>query len=653
MGSESMSNSSVKSSVLNSAIDKAAQAIIGKQKKDGHWCYELEADCTIPAEYILMMHHMDEIDEVLQKKFAVYVRSKQNEEGGWPLYHGGDTDISCTVKAYYALKIAGDDITAPHMEKARNAVLTRGGAERANVFTRIMLAMFQQIPWKGTPFIPVEIMLFPKWFFFHLDKVAYWSRTVMVPLFILCSLKVKARNPSGTHCQELFRETPEKIKDWFAQDSFAASVFLATDRLGRRFEPLIPKKLRQKAIRKAEHWFIERLNGEDGLGAIFPAMVNAYEAMDVLGYPESHPDRQIAKKALQKLIIDKGEMAYCQPCVSPVWDTGLACHALMSANKTQYADSIRQSLDWLKGKQITEVQGDWSVNTDNLPSGGWAFQYNNDYYPDLDDTAIVAWAMDRADNREDYRDAIDRAAVWLKGTQSSEGGFAAFDVDNTHYSLNKIPFADHGALLDPPTADVSGRCVALLGRLNNKESSYEQTLDACMSYLKKEQESDGAWFGRWGTNYIYGTWSVLSALAEAGVDSGEPAVRKAVGWLKSVQRPDGGWGEDNDSYKGTETCYESLSGNQGSTSYQTAWALLALIAAGEADSAATRKGIAYLLDTQNSEGVWREPWYSAPGFPRVFYLKYHGYSEYFPLWALSEFRNALSNQDDESEQLVA
>lgn len=624
---------------LNDSIENAADALVGKQEQDGHWCYELEADCTIPAEYILMMHHMDEIEFELQEKFARYLRSRQNEEGGWPLYYGGKTDISCTTKGYYALKLAGDKVDAPHMERARQAVLARGGAAKANVFTRIMLAMFQQIPWKGTPFIPAEIMLLPKWFFFHLDKVAYWSRTVMVPLFILCSLRVKARNPTQTHCQELFVAAPDREKKWFAASSLLARGFLCLDQAGKLIEPLIPGLVRNKAIGKAEAWMIERLNGEDGLGAIFPAMVNAYEAMDLLGYPQSHPHRQIAKRALQKLVVFKDDMAYCQPCVSPVWDTGLACHALLSADECKYSESIEASLQWLKDRQILDVKGDWAANAEDIVPGGWAFQYRNDYYPDLDDTAVVAWAMDRVENKGDYKESIDRAADWIQGTQSSDGGFAAFDVDNNNYLLNQIPFADHGALLDPSTADVSGRCIALLGRLEN--SKYQGSLDSCVEFLKSEQEPDGAWFGRWGSNYIYGTWSVLSALAEAGVSKEEPGVQKAVKWLESVQRADGGWGEDNDSYESEGTSVKALSGNQGSTSYQTAWALLALIAAGEAESEVAAKGIEYLMSTQNEQGLWKEPWFNAPGFPRVFYLKYHGYSEYFPLWALAEYRNAI------------
>lgn len=633
--------------LISAGIDKAAAALLLQQCDDGHWCYELEADCTIPAEYILMMHHLDEVETDLQHKFANYIRSRQMVEGGWPLYLGGSIDISCSVKSYYALKLAGDDPDAPHMTKARDAILRRGGAGKSNVFTRIMLAMFQQVPWKAAPFMPVEIMLLPRWFFFHIDKIAYWSRTVMVPLLILCSLKVQAKNPSGTDVQELFVKPPTLEKNWFKTESLLARIYFYLDELARLLEWMIPGPVRTRAIRRAEKWIVERLNGEDGLGAIFPAMVNAYEVLHLLEYPSDHPDRQMAKKALNKLIVFQGDMAYCQPCVSPVWDTGLACHALLSADPVKYTRAIQESLEWLQSKQITDVQGDWAIQVPDVNPGGWAFQYNNDYYPDLDDTAVVAWAMHRSENPEQFAVAISRAENWILATQSRNGGYAAFDIDNTHYHLNEIPFADHGALLDPPTADVTARCLALIGRLKNDKS--EENVNACLQYLKREQESGGAWFGRWGTNYIYGTWSVLTALAEAGIDPEEPFVQKSVQWLKNIQGPDGGWGEHNDSYQVDGPDSPRATTNQGSTSYQTAWALLALIASGEARTPSVERGIEYLLNTQAEDGVWHDPWHNAPGFPRVFYLKYHGYSKYFPLWTLAEYRNATFT----NEALVA
>ncbi len=624
---------------LDFGIAAAREALAARQHPQGYWLFELEADSTIPAEYIMMMHFLDEIDVALEAKLAVYLREHQAEHGGWSLYHGGDFNISCSVKAYYALKLAGDDPSAPHMARARGAILAHGGAATANVFTRIALALFGQLPWRGVPYIPVEIMLLPRWFPFHLDKVAYWSRTVMVPLFILCTRRPRASNPRNVDIAELFTIAPDKEHGYFRtvleSGGLLGRVFLAADRLGRLCDPFIPKRVRARAMRLAESWMLERLNGEDGLGAIFPAMVNALEVMAVLGYPADDPRRVTAKRALQKLLVDHGRSAYCQPCVSPVWDTALASLAMQESGSPDAREAAQRALDWLKSVQLLDQPGDWQVNRSGLPGGGWAFQFANDHYPDLDDTAAVVWAMDQAANAPRYGESIRRATDWLVGMQSRNGGFGAFDADNTHYYLNKIPFADHGALLDPPTADVTGRVVAVLGRLGRPQD--RAALERAIAYLRAEQEPNGSWFGRWGTNYIYGTWSVLTALAQAGIVAQDPVMRRAAAWLNSIQNSDGGWGESNDTYRsgGDRTPPTA------STPYQTAWALLALLAAGEARSESVRAGVHYLLRSQRADGLWSDPTFTAPGFPRVFYLKYHGYSAFFPLWALAAYRTLI------------
>jgi len=618
--------------ILRSAIDQPTQALLDKQHEDGHWCFELEADCTIPSEYIMMMHFLDEIDPVLEEKLATYIRVRQNEDGGWPLFYGGASEISCTVKAYFALKLAGENIEEPVMQKAREWILSEGGAARSNVFTRIALAMFEQIPWRGVPFIPVETLLLPQRFPFHIYKVSYWSRTVMVPLFILCSLKVKAKNPRNIDIQELFITPPEKEKHYFPVRSRLNRVILFTERIGFRLEPLIPRFIRRRAIRKAEKWFVERLNGTSGLGAIFPAMVNAYEALVFLGYPEDHPARKTAKEALEKLLVIKEDEAYCQPCVSPVWDTLLVSCALQELEEPHVKPHIDKALHWLISKQLLDGPGDWQLYQPYLRPGGWPFQYANDYYPDLDDTGFAAFALCRS-NDDTFHYHIQRAAEWLVGMQSRNGGFSAFDADNTCFYLNEIPFADHGALLDPPTSDVTARVVMFLGNIIDQYPEYRAALDAALEFLYREQEEDGSWFGRWGTNYIYGTWSVLIALEAAGVPAYDQSVQKAVRWLKGVQNADGGWGEDNYSYHDPTTRGKAPN----STAFQTAWALLGLMAAGETDSVSVRMGINYLLYYQTSEGKWEEPEFTAPGFPRVFYLKYHGYHQFFPLWALSRY----------------
>lgn len=622
---------------LDEAITRAYTALLAQQREDGHWCFPLEADCTIPAEYILMMHFMDEVDTVLERKIANFLRTRQvtDGHGGWPLYYGGDFDMSCSVKTYYALKLAGDSLEAAHMVHARNAILERGGAARSNVFTRLLLAMYRQIPWRGVPFVPAEIMLLPRWFPFHLSKVAYWSRTVMVPLSILCTLKAKAINPRNVHVQELFVVDPEKEKNYFPVRTSLNRLLLYVERLASKLEPFIPSFIRRRAVKKAEQWVIERLNGNDGLGAIFPAMVNAYEALTLLGHDRDHPLLQQCRQSLRELLVDEGEeITWCQPCVSPVWDTVLATLALQE-DKQADSEPIRRALDWIVPLQILDEPGDWRDSRPNLLGGGWAFQYANPHYPDLDDTAAVAWALIQT-GAEDYRVSITRAADWLAGMQSSNGGFAAFDIDNAYYYLNEIPFADHGALLDPPTSDVSARCVGLLAL--NGEVRHQEAVKRGLDFLFNEQESSGAWFGRWGSNYIYGTWSVLEAFRLARVDKGHQAVQRAIQWLESVQHADGGWGETNDSYLDPQ-----LAGQlEASTSFQTAWAVLGLMAAGEVENTAVRKGIDYLLRTQIATGLWEEPWFTAPGFPRVFYLKYHGYSKYFPLWALNRYRTLSS-----------
>jgi squalene-hopene/tetraprenyl-beta-curcumene cyclase len=616
---------------IDAAIRNARAAIEEDQRADGHFVYELEADCTISAEYIVMMHFMDEIDRELEIKIGHYLRAHQMDNGGWPLYQDGEIDLSCSVKAYWALKLAGDSPDAAHMIKARQAILDHGGAARCNVFTRIALALFGEIPWRGVPFIPAEVILLPRWFPFHISKVSYWSRTVMVPLFILCTLKPRGVNPRGIDIRELFITPPYEEPHYFKPSSLKEHLFLVLDRLGRMMEPLVPKAIRQIAIKRCERWFTERLNGEDGLGGIFPAIVNAHEALALLGYPVDHPFRQSTAAALRKLLVVEDDYAYCQPCLSPVWDTALACHALHEAAEIPSSECVSAGLDWLVVRQLDDEPGDWRDNHPATEGGGWAFQYANPHYPDLDDTSMVGWIMYLVDKNR-YANSIERAADWIHAMRCRDGGYGAFDSDNTHFYLNHIPFADHGALLDPPTADVTARCLALLTLVGKPE--YSTAIKDAIDYLKREQEADGGWFGRWGTNYIYGTWSVLSALELVGISSDEDYVQKAVSWLKATQHIDGGWGESNDSYY-PEREYTP----HHSTSFQTAWAMLGLMAAGEGQSEAVRRGAQFLMSTQASDGMWYDTDFTAPGFPRVFYLRYHGYRRFFPLWALARYRN--------------
>jgi squalene-hopene/tetraprenyl-beta-curcumene cyclase len=611
-------------------VSRAGDALLRHRKPDGHFVFELEADATIPAEYVLLEHYLDRIDAPLQAKIGVYLRDIQGEHGGWPLFHDGAFNISASVKAYFALKAIGDDPDAPHMRRARDAILAAGGAERTNVFTRAQLALFGQVPWRAVPVMPLEIMHLPLWFPFHLSKVSYWSRTVIVPLLVLMALRPKARNPRGIDIRELFRTPPDQVTDYIRGPyrSGWGRFFKGVDVVLRRIEPWFPQGRQQRAIDKAVAFVTERLNGDDGLGGIYPAIANSVMMFDTLGYPPVHPAAALAWKAVRKLLVIQDDRAYCQPCLSPVWDTSLGGHALAEAGIP-----TDQACQWLLPRQINGVIGDWAVRRPGLRPGGWAFQYENPHYPDVDDTAVVGMLLHRNGDPA-YAESIDRAREWIIGMQSSDGGWGAFEPENTHHYLNHIPFADHGALLDPPTADVSARCVSFLAQIGMLRD--DPVMARGLAYLRREQEADGSWFGRWGTNYIYGTWSVLCALNAVGTPADDPAVRRAVDWLAAVQRSDGGWGEDEESYA------DAPHGRyKESTPSQTAWAVLGLMAAGAVEHPAVARGIEYLTRTQRADGEWTEKPYTAVGFPRVFYLRYHGYRLYFPLLALARYRNLM------------
>jgi squalene-hopene/tetraprenyl-beta-curcumene cyclase len=622
---------------LERAIRAATAGLLREQRPDGHWVYELEADCTIPAEYVLLVHYLAETPDLeLERKISNYLRRIQGAHGGWPLYHEGAFDISATVKAYFALKMIGDDIAAPHMVRAREAILARGGAIKANVFTRILLALYGQCSWDDVPTVPPELILLPRWFPIHLSKMSYWARTVIVPLLVLCAKRPLARNPRGIHVPELFVPgVPAASPRAPHQNRYWSAFFTALDKVLKKVR--WPEGARARAIEKCRAWTTERLNGQDGLGAIYPAMANSVMMYDLLGYPKDHPDYAIARKSVDLLLVVKDDEAYCQPCVSPVWDTALAAHALMEAKTPEADAAVARGLQWLKPLQVLDVAGDWAEERPGVRPGGWAFQYRNDYYPDLDDTAVVVMAMDRAAKAgiaPEYSEAVARGREWVEGLQSKGGGWGAFDADNAYTYLNNIPFADHGALLDPPTEDVSGRCVGMLAQLGDGGARLEEGI----AYLRQKQMPDGSWWGRWGVNYIYGTWSALAGLAGAGIGPDDETVKRGADWLIRIQNPDGGWGENCDSYKLDYKAYEPAP----STASQTAWALLGLMAAGQVDHPALARGVAWLTSRQEEDGLWTQAHYTGGGFPRVFYLNYHGYPRFFPLWALARYRNLTS-----------
>lgn len=629
-------------------LSRALAALRQRQHDDGHWVFDLEADATITAEYIMLEHFMGRVTSARQAAMARHLRRKQTAAGGgWPLFQGGDLDLSVSVKAYFALKLAGDPIDAPHMVRARRAILAEGGAAQANVFTQIQLALFGIIPWHVLPAMPVELVLLTRKAPVSIWAVSYWSRTCIVPLLVIQALRPAARNPSGLGLDELFEASSVHVRHGTRQKSvrWRGMAFRALDFVLKRLDPAHSRRLRTKAIAVAVAYVEERLNGVNGLGAIYPAIGYSLMMFDALGRGPDDPAIRTVWKALDRLVVDLPTESYCQPCLSPVWDTALAGHAMMTAIEAGTVSAnpadVRAACDWLVERQITTVRGDWcAAAVPELQPGGWAFQYRNDYFPDVDDTSVVAMLLLRL-GRTDYALAIERARRWILGMQCRNGGWGAFDVDNDRGYLNDIPFADHGALLDPATADVTARCVSFLAQLGHEED--RATIDRALAFLEREQEPDGSWFGRWGTNYIYGTWSVLSAFADAGL-SKHPAVARAARWLASIQRLDGGWGEDERSYE-----LGHYLASPTSRPSQTAWAMLALMAARYPDQRPLERASAWLEKTCSQEGTWHET-NNAVGFPKVFYLTYKGYSLYFPIMALAHARKLSIRPSASSRQ---
>ncbi len=485
---------------LTEAITKAREYLLSTQNQKGYWVFNLEADTTIPSEYILLQRFLGrEIQPELSKRLARYIRARQLEDGGWPLYTDGKADISATVKAYFALKLLGDRQDEHHMAQARRLILGQGGAAKVNVFTRITLALFGQIPWRTAPAMPIEIMLLPRWFFFNLYKVSYWSRTVIVPLLILYARRWVCRLGLEEGVTELFVDPPETLRhlDRFIPRSMRKSAFVLLDRLLKVIDPFMPHGLGERALKRAEQWTVERMQGEGGIGAIFPAMANAVMALKVLGYPDDHPDVARGIRAIEDLVLSQGEEAFCQPCLSPIWDTCLSLSALLEAGLPPDHEGVTRAVEWLFKKQI-RVPGDWSYRAADLKSGGWGFQFENTFYPDVDDTPMVLMALLRTGilKREEYQERLARAVNWVVGMQSSDGGWGAFDIDNNYLYLNDIPFADHGALLDPSTSDLTGRCIELLAMLGHGRDF--PPIARGLKFVQYDQEDFGGWFGRGG-----------------------------------------------------------------------------------------------------------------------------------------------------------
>jgi squalene-hopene/tetraprenyl-beta-curcumene cyclase len=616
------------------AIQRSQERMLLLQAPAGYWLGELEADTTITAEYLLLRHLLGTPDREIERKALRYLRAQQAQDGSWNLYEAGAGDLSATIKAYFAMKMAGVPPADPALARAREWILARGGPTQANVFTKITLALFGQYPWGGVPAMPVEIMLLPRWSYFNLWEISYWSRTVLIPLLIVMDRRPVHQVPRDRGIDELWAHHLHLDDPAYARRAFVSwkNFFIGVDGFLKTWEAFGPRPWRARAIRAAHDWLVPRMSVPGGLGGIYPAMVNSILAMRLLGYPDDH--RLIAGqiKEIEALGIEEPHRFHVQPCVSPVWDTGLAVNALRASGLPAGHPALVRAADWLLDRQVLEP-GDWGVKRPRLEPGGWPFQFDNAFYPDLDDTAVVAMGLHQIEHPDHarVRTAIDRGVRWLRGMQGKDGGWASFDTDQTRLLFNNIPFADHGALLDPATEDLTARCIECFGRLG--ASPDDPAIQRGLAFLRRTQTREGAWHGRWGVNYLYGTWSVLRGLEAVGIGPGDPMVARAVRWLADGQNADGGWGETCDSYADGR-----LKGRGPSGPSQTAWALLGLMAAGQTATPAVERGIDFLLRSQDADGGWHDTLWNGTGFPRVFYLQYHLYAHYFPLWALGAWR---------------
>jgi len=628
---------------VESAIAAGSRWLEDRQNPDGHWVAELEADTTLESYFILFRTFFGHRSDPRIQKYAKVIREAMLPEGGWSIYTNGPVEISVSVLSYFALKVAGIPADAPDMKRARDAILRLGGATKVNTYTKFHLAWFDQYDWGHVPAIPPEMMFIPAIAPLNIYEMSSWSRAIFVALSVIYALKPVCPLPPECHVDELFLggrahadlslpRTPQKLS-W-------TNFFLLTDKALKIAEKFPIGAARRAALKKAENWMIERFQASGGLGAILPAMMNSVMALKVLGYPDDHPLMAEGLRELDSLEIqDPADGSVrIQPCHSPVWDTCLSAYALLQAGADPHSPAIRRAVDWLLSKEVKRP-GDWHIKNP-APPGGWYFEYANEFYPDVDDTIVTMMALRWASapgERPEVDDAIARGLIWVRGMQNEDGGWASFDRDNDKAFLTKVPFADHNAMIDPTTADITSRTLEMLATI--APSTYtpdHPVVKRAIGFLKKDQRADGSWFGRWGVNYLYGTPQVLRGLGLIGENMSLPYVRKAVHWLMSVQLADGGWGERCDTYDHPER-----KGLGPSTPSQTAWALIGLLAAGEGRSPAVRRGLEYLLERLTPDGTWEEEEWTGTGFPRVFYLKYHYYRHYWPLMALGQYRRFL------------
>ncbi len=624
---------------LDECIDRAVAFFRRVQAPEGYWWAELESNVTMASEHLMLERILGIADERRTRKIARYLLNHQNEDGSWPIYHGGPGDLSVTVEAYFALKLAGYDARSPEMARARQFVASHGGAGRARVFTKLWLAMFGQFDWDALPAMPPEVVLLPPWFPFNIYEFASWARGTIVPILVVWAHRpVTALRPEET-VDELFLDPDDRRKLSFPRDRRPftwRNFFLAVDRALRVYERRPVKALRQRALRACERWIVERQEADGGWGGIQPPWVYSLIALKCLGHANDHP---VMAKGIHGLLhdfaIETDDTFTVQPCVSPVWDTALAITGLREAGVPADDPALVKAGQWLLSKEVRKY-GDWAVKVHGVEPGGWPFEFANETYPDTDDTAEVLIALRLLHLGGAERPAVDRALRWLRAMQSSNGGWGAFDRDNTKTFVTRIPFADFGATIDPPSEDVTAHIVEMFSLYGARPD--EPMMRRAVDYLVRTQEPDGSWFGRWGVNYVYGTGAVLPALVAAGIPPSDARIRRAVRWLIEHQNADGGWGETCASYEDP-----SLRGKGPSTASQTAWALLGLLAAGETTSEAVRRGVEFLVRTQQPDGQWDEPEFTGTGFPRDFMLKYHYYRNYWPLWALGRYRRLLAD----------
>jgi squalene-hopene/tetraprenyl-beta-curcumene cyclase len=626
---------------LATAIDHTRRFLLDRQAEDGHWIGELQGDTILESEYIILMAYLGRERDENVVKAARYLLTQQMPEGGWSNYPDGPAELSVSVKAYFALKLAGHDPSSDYMTRACAVIRGLGGAEKCNSFTQYYLALLGQYPYANCPTVPPEMMLLPRWAYFNIYAMSSWTRTIVVPLSIFCAYKPVRTLPSELCIPELFRQRPDKprwphpptrrLLSW-------TNLFLAIDQLLKGIDAVGLGPIRRAALRRAKEWMLEHLDDSDGLGAIYPPIIYTIISLRCLGYSDDSAEMQWAIKQLENLIIEEEGTVRLQPCFSPVWDTALTLIALADSGMSGKHPAIQTAVRWLLDREVRRP-GDWSLANPDLEPAGWFFEYRNGFYPDTDDTAMVLMALAKTGHATtpEARPAAERGLRWLLGMQNSDGGWAAFDRDINREILTQVPFADHNAMLDPSCPDITARVLEALGHYGHRVGSH--AVDRAVRFLEATQDPRGCWIGRWGVNYVYGTWQVLTGLASIGFDMSRPMVRRAVDWLKRVQQPGGGWGESCRSYD-----EPALAGQGTPTASQTAWALMALLAAGEEHSDEVRAGIDYLLESQDSDGAWQEEQFTGTGFPKVFYLKYHLYSVYFPLMVLARYETALGRQ---------